>query len=145
MVAATLSLLGLIVAAYLSLWKVGVIGTLACGVGGGCSTVQTSAYAEFLGVPVAFYGVGGYMALLAGSLMGLQPRWANRRELAVGLVVMSGLGVAFSAYLTYLEAAVIQAWCRWCVVSAVIMTAIFLVSLIGLLTTRKATSAASVA
>jgi uncharacterized membrane protein len=141
MLAATLALLGLIVASYLSLWKIGVIGELACGVAGGCNTVQTSAYAEFLGVPVAFYGVGGYLALLGTSILGLQPRWASRREPTLALAVMSGIGVAFSAYLTYLEAAVINAWCRWCVVSAVIITAIFLVSLAGLRSAGRAASA----
>jgi uncharacterized membrane protein len=40
--------------------------------------------------------------------------------------------VAFTAYLTYLEAMVIHAWCRWCVVSAVIVTLIFVVALVGL-------------
>lgn len=133
MVTATLALMGLIVAVYLSLWKVGVIGTLACGAEGGCNTVQTSPYAVFLGVPVAFYGVGGYAALLAISLLGLQPRWAPRREPTLWLVALSGVGVAFSAYLTYLEAAVIHAWCRFCVVSAVIITGIFLASVAGLL------------
>jgi len=132
MVTATLALVGSMVAVYLSLWKIGVIGTLACGTAGGCNTVQTSPYAVFLGVPVAFYGVGGYAILLAVSLLGLQPRWADRREPTLVLAVLSGVGVAFSAYLTYLEAAVIHAWCRFCVVSAVIITGIFAVAILGL-------------
>lgn len=132
MIVATLAMVGLIVAAYLSLWKIGVIGTLACGVGDGCESVQTSPYADLLGIPVAFYGLGGYLALLGTALIGLQPAWVGRRTPTVVLVVLSGLGVAFSAYLTYLEAFVIHAWCRWCVVSAVIITATFVVSLAGL-------------
>ena len=131
MVVATLALMGLIVATYLSLWKLGVIGTLACGVDGGCSVVQTSAYAVFLGVPVAYYGVAGFVAMLAVSLVGVQPRWAERREPTIVLLVLSAVGVLFSAYLTYLEAAVIHAWCRWCVVSALLVTGIFAASLVG--------------
>jgi uncharacterized membrane protein len=42
---------------------------------------------------------------------------------------MSGFGVLFSAWLTYLELFVIRAICQWCVVSAVIVVAIFVVSL----------------
>jgi uncharacterized membrane protein len=132
MVAATLALVGLIVAAYLSLWKIGVIAALACGEGGGCNVVQSSPYAIFLGVPVAFYGLGGYGALLAVCLIGIQPRWAERRWPTVALAVLSGIGVVFSAYLTYLEAAVIHAWCRFCVVSALVITGIFAVSVVGL-------------
>ncbi len=131
MVTATLALVGFFVALYLSLWKLGVVGNLACGAGG-CEYVQTSSYAVVLGVPVAFYGVAGYLALLAVSLVGLQARWADRREPTLVLLALSALGVAFSAYLTYLEAAVIHAWCRWCLVSAALIAAIFLASLVGM-------------
>ena len=130
MITATLALAGFFVALYLSLWKLGIVGNLACGTGG-CEYVQTSSYAVLLGVPVAFYGVAGYLALLAVSLAGLS-RWADRREPTVILLVLSGAGVAFSAYLTYLEAAVIHAWCRWCLVSAGIIAAIFVASLAGM-------------
>ncbi len=132
MVAATLALAGFFVSLYLWLWKLGVVGSLSCGPGGGCEYVQTSPYAVILGIPVAFYGVLGYLGLLLVSLVSLQPRWAERREPTVALVVLSGLGVAFTAYLTYLEAAVIHAWCRWCLVSAGIIMVIFVVSVVGL-------------
>lgn len=132
MVSAMLALAGFFVSLYLWLWKLGVVGSLACGPGGGCEYVQTSPYAMLFGIPVAFVGVIGYLVLLAVSLLGLQPRWAERREPTVALVVLSGIGVAFTVYLTYLEAAVIHAWCRWCLVSAGIIAAIFLTSLVGL-------------
>jgi uncharacterized membrane protein len=131
MVAATLSLLGFLLSLYLWLWKIGAISTMACG-SGACETVQTSAYSEFLGLPVPLIGVGGYLGLLIVSLAGLQPRWASHPGPTRLLVLLAGLGVAFSAYLTYIEAAVLQAWCRWCVVSAVIITAIFATALIGM-------------
>ena len=53
------------------------------------------------------------------------------------LAVLSGLGVAFSGYLTYLEAAVLHAWCRWCLVSAGLILAIFVTSLAGLRSVRR--------
>ena len=34
------------------------------------------------------------------------------------------VGAGFSAYLTYLELAIIDAICQWCVASAVVMTAL---------------------
>jgi len=131
MVTATLALAGFFVSLYLWLWKLGVVGSLSCGPGGGCEYVQTSPYAMVFGIPVAFFGVIGYLGLLVVSLVGLQPRWVQRREPTVALVVLSGAAVGFTAYLTYLEAAVIHAWCRWCLVSAGIITAIFAVSLVG--------------
>ena len=132
MVAATLALAGFFVSLYLWLWKLGLVGSLSCGPGGGCESVQTSPYAVILGIPVAFYGVAGYLVVLIVSLVGLQPRWAQRREPTLALAALSGVAVLFTAYLTYLEAAVIHAWCRWCLVSAGIITAIFVASLAGL-------------
>lgn len=131
MVAAALSLVGVLVSIYLWLWKLGFMGEIACGTGG-CETVQLSRYAEILGQPVALYGVLGYAALLGVSLLGVQPRWQDRREPTRWLAGLSGLGVAFTAYLTYLEAFVIEAWCRWCLVSALIISLIFVASVIGL-------------
>lgn len=128
---ALLALIGLFVSAYLALHKLGLLGTLQCGVGD-CGTVQSSRYAVFLGFPVPYWGLAGYAAFLVLALLGIQPRWAASRPLAVGLFALSAAGLAFSAYLTYLEAAVIRAWCQWCVASAVIAVLIFLLSIPGL-------------
>ncbi len=131
MAIAALALMGFFVALYLLLWKLGMIGPIVCTTGG-CETVQTSEYAMFLGLPVALYGVLGFISLLAVSLVGLQPRWIERRGPTILLAVLSGAGVAFTGYLTYLEAAVINAWCQWCIGSAVIITAIFVIAVAGL-------------
>jgi uncharacterized membrane protein len=133
MAASILSLIGFFVAFYLLLWKIGVLGELACSTGG-CETVQTSEYSSFMGVPVALYGAAGFISLFVVSLVGLQPRWRERRGPTILLTLFSGIGVAFSAYLTYVEAAVIHAWCQWCVASATIITLVFAFSALGLLT-----------
>ena len=127
--AALLSLLGLFVAAYLYLYKIGRIGTLACGTGG-CETVQASEWSRFHGVEVALIGVLGYAALLVVSLISLQPQLAGRRWPAAILAALAGGGVGFTAYLTYLELFVIHAICQWCVGSAVIAVSLFVVSLL---------------
>ena len=80
--AALMSLVGLFVSAYLYLYKIGRIGTLACGTGG-CETVQTSEWSRFLGVEVALIGVVGYALLLAVALVALRPALAGRRWPAV--------------------------------------------------------------
>jgi uncharacterized membrane protein len=130
MVSAMLALIGLLLSAYLTLWRYGFMGPLQCGTGG-CETVQTSEWASILGIPVAVIGLVGYAALLGVSLWGLQPRWVERREPTVWLLVLSGGGVLFTLYLKYLEAFVINAWCRWCIASAVIIAAIFVTAVVG--------------
>ncbi len=126
---ALISLVGVFVSAYLYLYKIGKIGTMACGTGG-CETVQLSEYAVFLGIDVPLIGLAGYAGLFIVALLGLQPRWQSRAVIRTLLVVMAGLGVAFSAYLTYLELFVIHAICRWCVGSAVLIVAVLILALL---------------
>lgn len=130
MAAAALSLVGLLLSIFLTLYKLGFTGPLVCGTGE-CERVQTSKWAEILGVPVAAYGVAAYLALLVIAMAGLsEQRLADPRP-TKWLLIVSGAGVAFSVYLTWLELFVIHAICRWCVASAVVITAIFVVSVLG--------------
>jgi uncharacterized membrane protein len=130
MAAAVLALLGLLLSAYLLLHRLGLVGELACGSGpNSCERVQASRYSDFLGIPVAAHGVAGYGAILVVALVGLQPRWLERREPALALVVLSAIGVAFTAYLKYLEFFRIHAVCRWCVVSAVLIVLLLVVGI----------------
>jgi uncharacterized membrane protein len=126
---AVLSLAGLFISAYLYLYKIGMIGTLACG-SGGCETVQLSSWSRFAGLDVSFIGLAGYAGLLGLSLVSLQPRAARQRWPAIALAVLAGVGVIFTIYLTYLELFIIQAICRWCVASGVIILAIFVAALL---------------
>lgn len=131
MVIAALALLGVFVAAYLTLYKVGVIGSLACSIGS-CTTVQSSRYAMLAGLPVAAWGLAFYVTTFIVAMAGLQERFADSRPISLFLVASSAVGTAFSLWLTYLEAFVIKAWCQWCVVSAFIVLGIFIASWLDL-------------
>jgi uncharacterized membrane protein len=128
MIIAVLALAGALLAVYMMLYKVGILATLACG-SGGCDAVQNSPYAEFVGVPVPLLGILGYGLILTLAIAGIQPRFIDDRRIAWGLLLTCGLAAVFTLYLNYLEAFVIRAWCRWCIGSAVIVTALFLLSL----------------
>jgi uncharacterized membrane protein len=123
---ALLSLVGLFISVYLLLYHMGFYGVLACGAGS-CDVVQASKYADFLGLPVPAWGVAWYGAVFLLSLV-LQSGnaaggpWARLLDLAA----LGGLG--FSIYLTAIELFVIHAVCRWCVVSALLATGIFLLT-----------------
>ena len=131
-IATLLALAGFLLSTYLLLQRYGLMGALVCGSSGGCETVQASRYSEFMGLPVAAYGVGGYLSLLVVGFAGLQGRWAESPAPTKWLAILSGIGVLFTVYLTALELFVIHAICRWCVASAVIITLLFVASLIGL-------------
>ena len=126
MLAALVALAGMFVALYLTLYKLGYIGTLACAVGS-CETVQTSKWAIFLNFPVAAWGVGYYFTVLVVSLAGLSPSWAERRGLSLLLVAMTAIGAAFSLWLTYLELFVIDAICMYCVISWILATSLVVI------------------
>ncbi|MFL5605853.1 MAG: vitamin K epoxide reductase family protein [Gemmatimonadaceae bacterium] len=131
MLSALVSLAGVFVALYLALYKLGYIGTLVCAVGS-CETVQTSRWATLFGFPVATWGVVFYVVALVVSLYGLTDAMADSRRLSQALVVMTGTGVLFSVWLTYLELFVIHAICMWCVVSAILVTILFVISVLDL-------------
>jgi uncharacterized membrane protein len=128
MLVSVLSLIGFFVALYLWAHNAGLTGPIVCGVGD-CATVQSSPYARIGPIPVSAIGVAGYTALFALSLVGLQP--SRRESKLIGGLLLAGaaFGAAFSAYLTYLEAAVIRAWCQYCVASAIIITLVFFATL----------------
>lgn len=123
-----LSLLGLAVAGYLT-WVKLAGATPACAILSGCETVENSRYSEFLGFPVAGFGMLGTAAMVAGSLVWW--RRADRRA----LWLVYGIGLAslpIIAWLTYLELFVIHAVCIWCVAYAVLVIATWVVATLAL-------------
>jgi uncharacterized membrane protein len=118
------SLAGAGVAAYvlMSRWAdTGLICSTA-----GCETVQSSEYAELLGLPVAALGLGGY--LLVAALAAFRSVRARAATAAVAL------GAAlFSGYLLVVQLAVIDAVCDWCVANDVISSLVAVLALARLL------------
>ncbi len=136
--AALLSLIGFLVAVYLYLYKLGKISGLACGTGA-CETVQTSPWATFLGLPVAAYGVAGYLGCLVLAMIALQQPADRRHWSDTLLLAGAATGVAFTAWLSYAEAFLIHAWCRWCLGSAAIISLLFVCAFLGWRSLRPAT------
>ena len=135
MAIAVLALIGVLDAAYLSAYKLGIIGGLTCRLGS-CEQVQNSPQSALFGIPVSVLGLGAYLALLALAIVGVQPGFVHDRRIALAITAISAVGVLFSAYLTYVEARVIYMWCQYCVISAIIITLVFLLSLPGLARAR---------
>ena len=137
MTVAALALAGIFISTYLTLFKLGVIGELSCSIGS-CETVNTSRWSVFLGLPVAAWGLFFYIDVFVIALVGTMPRFENEPLISVVLAAEAVIGVLFSAWLTYLELAVIHAICIWCVTSAAIVAAIALVSIADLREMRRA-------
>ena len=124
-----LTVLGLAVSAYLA-WIKLTGNTASCGPIGDCESVNNSRYAVIGGVPIALLGMAGYLALLIALAVERQSAWKEIARLAAFGVSL--VGTLYSAYLTYIEVAVLKAVCPYCVVSAIAMTAILILCILRL-------------
>jgi uncharacterized membrane protein len=137
MIVAALALAGIFISTYLTLYKLGVIGELSCTIGS-CETVNTSRWSVFLGLPVAAWGLFFYVDVFVIAFAGTTQRLEDEPLISIVLAAEAAIGVLFSAWLTYLELAVIHAICIWCITSAALVTVIFLTSVADLRETRAA-------
>ena len=119
------SALGIIISAYLSYTYFSSGQTTFCLSGSGCDVVKESPFSRMFGIPVPYIGLLGYIIVVLTVLY--KGLGSSRYSF---IYYLSLVGVAFSAYLTYLEVAVIKAICSYCVLSAILIFAIFLTVLI---------------
>ena len=127
---AVLAFVGLAISGYLTWVHYAGLDPVCVGGGGGCERVQSSRWAELAGVPVAVLGLAGYLAILASLALR-----EDQGSLAAAFLSLVGFG--FSAWLTYVEIAKIDAICQWCVASAVVMTALAIVSVARLMAATR--------
>ncbi len=118
---AVLAIVGIGIAGYLTWIHYAGLDPVCVGGGGGCERVQSSRWAELAGIPVAVLGLAGYVAIFASLALPEEPG-------ALAAAFLSLVGFGFSVWLTYVEIVKIDAICQWCVASAVLMTALALVS-----------------
>lgn len=109
-----------------------------CGASGGCETVLSSEFATLGPVPIALVGAAYYGL---ASLIAWTPASAWSRGTVRALAALTGAAFLASALLFWIQAGVIHAWCRFCLVSAAITTLLFATS-IWLLRRRESGSQA---
>ena len=99
---------------------------VACLAHGGCETVQASKYSKLAGIPVSVLGLIGYVAILV--TLAIRTELGRAAAFCIALI-----GFGFSMYLTYRELFTIKAICQWCVASAVLMTALTIITAVRFL------------
>lgn len=118
---------GLIVAFYLFLFHSGELSE-ACSASGwdDCGKVSgpDAPYSAIGPIPVALIGLVGYGVLFLVTWL---DGWHSRLDEIIPelLLGLTGLAFVFSLALTGLEIFVLQAICRFCIVSAVLITVMF--------------------
>ena len=133
------ALLGVLVVAHLGLQKangfargctgfddvaysVAALGVAPSGAGSGCATVTEGEYASFAGVSNIAWGLLFYV-LVVGLRLAYAATGRDRLRLASAGVV--GVGLLYTAYLVYLQAAVIGEFCALCMTSAALVLTLF--------------------
>jgi uncharacterized membrane protein len=123
-----LTVIGLLVSIYMTIYKVTNNESMCIG-SGGCSVVNASGYSEVRGIPVAVFGVLGYLSILV--LLYLE----NKSEFfqtngGMLLFAVTLTGFLFTVWLVYVEVALIKAYCPFCITSQAAMTIIFILTVI---------------
>jgi len=137
---AVLATIGVIDTGSITLSKWGWIGDLSCSSTGlfgcnGCEKVLSSAWGSLLGQPLALFGLLGYGAVLLMAVVPLvlqgdlrvslgQKSWWGLFLLSTGMAVFSGVLLGVMAF-------GIRDCCPFCILSAGLSTALFVLSLIG--------------
>ncbi|OJX46894.1 MAG: hypothetical protein BGO78_15415 [Chloroflexi bacterium 44-23] len=131
-----ISILGFLDATYLLIIKLTANQALCVPGLGDCWTVNTSSYSEWNGIPLSALGALAYIAILLITIfrtkIDLLRNFGHILTLGIALS-----GFIFSIYLTYLQFAVIKAICPFCLVSAVTMTTVFVLSIIRYLEIQR--------
>jgi len=127
-VATVFTIIGLLVAIYMTIFKLTSNESMCLGLGG-CSIVNASGYSEVYGIPVAAVGVFGYLSILAVFYLEGKPGFfqtnASMLQFAITLT-----GFLFTVWLIFVEVALLKAYCPFCITSQVMMSLIFTLTVI---------------
>jgi uncharacterized membrane protein len=94
--------------------------SVRCTIVAGCSAVLSSSYASLGGVPLALIGAVAYFTVFSlATLAAFDYTWAGRF-----LSVLVGIMFLTTLWLLYLQAFVIKAFCQFCLLSALVTTAL---------------------
>ncbi len=134
-------LVGLIVAGYLSYLKIADAPAVCVESGPfNCNVVLNSQYSELAGLPIAWLGFAAYVFI--GLALWMETRNAFMQQ--YGRLIVFGIGLfawLFSMWLVYVQVALLEALCPWCLTHETNFTILF--ALICYRVYRETFSAAS--
>ena len=133
--AAIVSLAGLIDAIYLTVHHY-TAAPVPCSITQGCEEVLSSPYAELWGLPLAGFGIAAYFLAFSFALMAAFGDSRMWKLFGVQVTLMA----AFTCWLIYLQAMVIEAFCQFCLLSAATTFILFIIFILSLIISRRRTA-----
>ncbi|HVP22014.1 MAG TPA: vitamin K epoxide reductase family protein [Anaerolineaceae bacterium] len=138
-IATIIGILGLADSVYLTILKLTSNESMCIKGVGDCWTVNSSIYSQIFGIPISAIGALAYLAFILAVL--LEDRSEFFRIYSVYMMFgITLIGVLYSAYLTYLEIAIIRAVCPLCIFSALLMLTLFILTVSRLVSPQVETS-----
>src|SRR5690349_13793445 len=119
---ALLSFVGMFDALYLSIKR--NAGPIPCHVTRGCTDVLTSRYSEIMGIPLSVFGLIFYIFVFSLAVFEISGVGKTLNRLFWPAVA----GVTISAILVGIQAFALKAYCEYCLLSAILVLSIFLLS-----------------
>ena len=99
---------------------------VTCSFLNGCEQVLTSPYSVLLGVPVALLGVLYYLGVFLSAVAFID----RKKPIFLKAVVLFPIvGFALSVWFVFVQAFLLEAFCLYCVVSALISICLFILTL----------------
>lgn len=138
-IAALVALIGMLDSIYLTVHHY-TAEPVPCSLTNGCEMVLTSAYAEIAGIPIALFGAVAYF--VAFSLALLSAFGDSRMWKLFGL--QSAVMAGFSAWLLYVQGALIGYFCQFCLLSAGSSITLFLIFAVSAILARRRLPSVSV-
>ena len=124
-----LALLGIIDSAYLA-WTHFKTKPLVCPIDG-CEAVVESKWSRIFFVRNEILGLVFYLIIFIGAVSLVQEVQIEFIfNIKVWLVIISAIGLLFSAFLVYVQARIIKSYCLYCLISALLTLLIFLNTLL---------------
>jgi uncharacterized membrane protein len=123
-----LTVLGVLVSIYMTIFKLTNNENMCIG-SHGCSIVNASGYSSVRGIPVAVFGVLGYLSILVLFYLETKPGFFQTNG-SMLLFTVTLAGFLFTLWLVFVEVALIKAYCPFCITSQISMTIIFILTVI---------------
>lgn len=131
--AAIVALIGLADSVYLAVHHY-TAEPVPCSLLDGCEQVLTSSYAEIAGVPLAAFGAAAYFTAFSLAMLATFGDGRMWKLFGIQTILMA----AASAWLIYVQAVVIGAFCQFCLLSAATTFTLFLIYLVSAFLTPAA-------
>lgn len=102
---------------------------ITCPIGYDCDSVVRGPYSKFLGVPVVEVGRIYYLLVSAFFIINMFVPFPQ--DAIFVAILVAGMAMIFSLYLTAIQLFVIKQWCTWCLMSGLINILLFVVTFVG--------------